>query len=75
VRSFGLVEKLPQRKLSRGKTKPAYFNGRALYRREELGAGAKLQTPCIVTEYSGTTLIDADAKARIDPFGNLIIDL
>jgi N-methylhydantoinase A len=75
VRSFGLVEKLPQTKFSRGKTTPAYFNGRALYRREELRAGAKLQTPCIVTEYSSTTLIDADAKARIDDFGNLIIDL
>ena len=74
VRSFGLVEKLPQRKLARGKTKPAYFNGRALYRREELSAGAKLQTPCIVIEYSATTLIDADCKARIDDFGNLIID-
>jgi N-methylhydantoinase A len=75
VRSFGLVEKLPQTKLSRGKTKPAYFDGRVLYRREELRAGAKLQTPCIVIEYSATTLIDADAKARIDDFGNLIIDL
>ena len=75
VRSFGLVEKLPQTKLARGKTKPANFNGRALYRREELRAGAKLVTPCIVTEYSATTLIDADCKARIDDFGNLIIDL
>ncbi|HEX5873639.1 MAG TPA: hydantoinase/oxoprolinase family protein [Pyrinomonadaceae bacterium] len=75
VRSFGLVEKLPQRKLSRGKTTRSSFNGRTLYRREELRAGAKLQTPCIVTEYSATTLIDADCKARIDDFGNLIIDL
>jgi N-methylhydantoinase A len=75
VRSFGLVDKLPQTKLSRGKTTPAHFNGRALYRREELRAGARLQTPCIVTEYSATTLIDAGAKARIDDFGNLIIDL
>ena len=75
VRSFGLVDKLPQTKLSRGKPTPAHFNGRALYRREELRAGAKLQTPCIVTEYSATTLIDADSKARIDDFGNLIINL
>jgi N-methylhydantoinase A/oxoprolinase/acetone carboxylase beta subunit len=47
----------------------------ALYRREELLAGTKLRTPCIVTEYSATTLIDADCKARIDGFGNLLIDL
>ena len=70
MRSFGLLEKLPQTKLSRGKAKPhknvkAYFNGResevALYRRDDLFAGGRLQTPCIVTEYSATTLIDADA--------------
>jgi N-methylhydantoinase A len=78
LRSFGLVDQLAQTKLPRGKPHAkvtSYFNGRALYRREELFAGAKLRTPCIVTEYSATTLIDADAKARIDDFGNLIIDL
>jgi N-methylhydantoinase A/oxoprolinase/acetone carboxylase beta subunit len=64
------VEKLPQRKLSRGKAKalrPGFYN------RDELLAGAKLQTPCIVAEYSATTLIDADSKARIDGFGNILI--
>jgi len=84
VRSLGLVEKLPQTKLSRGKAKPhekvtAHLHGLkatvALYRREQLSANVKLITPCIVTEYSATTLIDADSKARSDPFGNLIIDL
>ena len=84
LRSFGLVEKLPQRKIASGKTKPhgkvtAHFNGRkvtpVLYRRDELRAGTRLQTPCIVIEYSATTLIDADSKARIDGFGNLLIEL
>jgi N-methylhydantoinase A len=84
LRSFGLVEKLPQRKIASGRTKPhgkvtAYFGGRkgtaALYRRDELLAGTKLQTPCIVTEYSATTLIDAGSKARIDGFGNLLIEI
>ena len=83
LRSFGLVEKLPQRKIASGRTKPhgkvtAYFGGRkvtaALYSRDEMLAGTKLQTPCIVTEYSATTLIDADSKARIDRFGNLLIE-
>jgi len=78
------VEKLPQRKIAAGKTRPhgkvtAYFNGRkvnvVLYRRDELLAGTKLQTPCIVTEYSATTLIDVDSKARIDGFGNLLIEM
>ena len=69
LRSFGLVEKLAQRKIAAGKSKP-YGN---IYKREELRAGVKLKTPCIVTEYSGTTLIDADSKARIDGFGNILI--
>ena len=84
LRSFGLVEKLPQRKLRAGKSKPhgkvnAHLGGRrisvALYKRDELFANTKLQTPCIVNEYSATTLIDADAKAQIDEFGNLLIEL
>jgi N-methylhydantoinase A len=83
LRSFGLVEKLPQRRIRSGKAKPRtqvdmYLQGRktkaALYSRDELLAGTKLQTPCVVTEYSATTLIDADSKARIDDFGNLIIE-
>ena len=57
----------------------AHFDGRklavALYNRAELFADAKLQTPCIVIEYSATTLIPADSKARIDQFGNLLITL
>jgi len=81
LRSFGLVEKLPQRKIGSGKTRPhgtvtAHFNGRklavALYNRAEL-ANAKLQTPCIVTEYSATTLIPTGTAARVDNFGNLLI--
>jgi len=83
LRSFGVVEKLPLTKIKSGKVKPhgevsLYLHGRkttaALYRREELFANAKLMTPCIVTEYSATTLIDADSKARIDDFGNLLIE-
>jgi N-methylhydantoinase A len=84
LRSFGVVEKLPLAKVRSGKTKPhsevsMYLNGRkttaALYTREELFANAKLMTPCVVTEYSATTLIDADSKARIDGFGNLLIEI
>ena len=85
LRSFGLVEKPAQQKVRarRGDIKPhdqvtAYFNRRkvqaALYRRDELLAGAKLRTPCIITEYSATTLIPAGASARVDEFGNLLIE-
>ncbi|HKR11952.1 MAG TPA: hydantoinase/oxoprolinase family protein [Pyrinomonadaceae bacterium] len=86
LRSIGVVEKLNVRKiaLSRGTAKPhgntiAYLGGRktdvAVYRRDELRGGVKLRTPCIVTEYSGTTLIPADARARVDVFGNILIEL
>ena len=71
LRSFGLVEKLTQKKIASGKSS-SHGN---VYRRDELKAGAKLKTPCIVIEYSATTLIDADSKARIDSFGNLLIEI
>lgn len=86
LRSFGLVPKLPVRKIaaSSGTAKPhgsvmTYFNGKkvnaAIYKRDELRGGVKLKTPCIVTEYSATTLIPGDAKARVDRFGNILIEL
>ena len=71
LRSFGLVEQLTQRKIPSGKSRPPGKGN--IYRRDELRAGAKLKTPCIVTEYSATTLIDAGSKARIDSFGNILI--
>jgi N-methylhydantoinase A len=83
LRSFGLVEQLAQGKIGSGKTKlhgrvTMHLDGRktniAHHRREDLFAGAKLETPCIVTEYSATTLIPADWKARIDDFGNLLLE-
>jgi N-methylhydantoinase A len=73
LRSFGLVEKLTQKKIAFGKRDSR--SKQNIYRRDELKAGAKLKTPCIVTEYSATTLIDADSKARIDSYGNLLIEI
>lgn len=86
LRSFGLVPKLPVRKIAAasGTAKPhgtvvTYFGGQKVnalvYRRHELRGGVKLKTPCIVTEYSATTLIPDDAKARVDRFGNILIEL
>lgn len=72
LRSFGLVDKLAQRKLSRGKARAF---GHGVYNRDDLLAGAKLQTPCIVAEYSATTLIPAGTSARVDNFGNILITL
>ena len=78
LRSIGIVSKLNVRKVaaSRGTAKPHDTkNGVNIYRRDDLRGGVKLRTPCIVTEYSGTTLIPADARARLDQFGNILIDL
>ncbi len=74
LRSIGVVSKLNVRKIpaSRGTAKPHAKN---VYRRDELRGGMKLQTPCIVTEYSGTTLIPVDARAHVDQYGNILIDL
>lgn len=84
LRSFGLVEKLPQRRIGSGKTRLhgrviMHLGGRktavALYKREDLLSGAKLLTPCVVTEYSGTSLIPVGAKVRVDDFGNFLIEV
>ena len=88
LRSFGLVEKRALGKLSgrhvRRVAKPvewvsAHLGGKkrkvALYRRESLPGRISLKTPCIVIEYSATTVIPDRCKARIDSFGNLIIQV
>jgi N-methylhydantoinase A len=89
VRSSGLVEKMKLERLaarsrSRATLAPrdfaqVHFAARAsraaVYAREELPAGARLRTPCIVTEYSSTTLVPSETSARVDGLGNLIIEL
>jgi len=85
VRSVGMVEQLQEQKSAlkrRQLVKPhdsvmAYLSGRRLrvgvYERERLSPGVRLQAPCIVTEYSATTLIPERSSAELDQFGNLII--
>ena len=87
VRSSGLVEKTPQQKLSRRRKKSvkpdrlvqAYLDGKktrtGVYERDHLAPGDRLQTPCIVTEYSSTTLIPSGVSVRVDDYGNLIVNL
>ncbi|HEX8128691.1 MAG TPA: hydantoinase/oxoprolinase family protein [Pyrinomonadaceae bacterium] len=88
LRSRGLVGRLKRERIARSAGAPlvaphasafAYFTNTrtrvGLYARERLLAGARLRTPCIVTEYSSTTLVPAGARARVDADGNLIIEL
>ena len=84
VRSIGLVTKTPQqgatgkrRTVKAARTSVAHIDGKktsvTVYEGDRLLPGVKLQTPCIVTEYSSTTLIPAGTAAHVDGLGNMII--
>lgn len=87
LRSVGSVEKLkrpPARNRAKNVVKPdghvdAFFERKkvrtGIYHREALRPGSQLCSPCIVLEYSSTTLIPEGAAARVDRFGNLLIAL
>jgi N-methylhydantoinase A len=89
LRSRGLVDKVrSDRPSSRAKSRSplaphsfasVHFDANparaGVYAREELPAGARLRGPCVVTEYSSTTLVPAGARARVDGRGNLIVEL
>ncbi|MDX6611643.1 MAG: N-methylhydantoinase [Blastocatellia bacterium] len=87
LRSLGLVTELKierarsarRENLPPPETAMSYFAGKpqrtGIYQRENLPPGATLRAPCIVAEYSATTLIPAGTRARVDQFGNLIIDV
>lgn len=87
VRSSGLVEKpaqtrarfAPKNYAAPVKSVTAYLDGKKLsvvvYERDELSTGSQLRTPCIVTEYSATTLVPPGTSAELDGYGNLIIQV
>lgn len=87
VRSSGVVEKIRERRLKPGAkqtVKPGefaatHFDRRKInvpvYWRKDLSAGSRLRTPCILMEYSATTLVTADCVATVDAHGNVIIEL
>jgi N-methylhydantoinase A len=87
LRSVGVVEKMSQKSGTvrrRALVKPlrttvSYIDGKelnvAVYSRDELQPGVRLRTPCIVTEYSSTTLIPTSAALQVDAFGNLILNV
>lgn len=45
-----------------------------VYARDDLGAGARLTGPAIITEYSSTTLIPAGFNVEVDSWLNLVIE-
>jgi N-methylhydantoinase A len=86
LRSSGIVDKTkpkPSESPGSATVEPhdsveAYFDRKKvranIYRREDLANGASLRAPCIVTEYSGTTLIPGGARVNLDRYGNLVIE-
>lgn len=46
-----------------------------VYRRAELGAGERIQGPAIVEQMDTTTVVTPDARARVDEYGNILIEL
>ena len=86
VRSSGRVEKLSMRAARAPRATnlaqphsftETYFAGKkvraAVYRRAEVKPGSRLRAPCIVTEYSATTLVPAGFSGTTDLYGNLVI--
>ncbi len=87
LRSSGSVEqiKVPKPRISSSgitaapqEFAEAYFERKkirvAVYRRAELTGGVRLRVPCVVTEYSGTTLIPQGAQAVINRQGDLLVE-
>jgi N-methylhydantoinase A len=61
-------------------TRPVYFEGRGfvkspVYERDWLRPGKLLRGPCIVEEIISSTVVIPGATARIDAWGNIIINL
>ena len=88
VRSHGLVEGIRQpnargsilkKPASPHRRSLAYFGKKRvmanIYERDKLTPGMRLRPPCIVTEYSATTLIPEGVRAQVDQFANIVIEL
>lgn len=61
------------------KTRSMYFDGTwhssTVYQREKLHAGDRFTGPALIAEYSSTTVIPPGCIARVDTFGNLVIEV
>jgi N-methylhydantoinase A len=85
-RATGITEKPPSEKLTpRRRTEPlspeqmmelTFYDHKlktVLYRRDNLRAGDIFSGPSIVAEYSATTLVPPDWRARVDNYGQLLL--
>jgi len=52
---------------------PEWGQAAAVYARDKLGAGDRLDGPAIVEQFDSTTVILAGQRAAVDPYGNIVI--
>jgi len=59
-------------------TRPIHYRKQryeaAVYRRQDLLAGQHVDGPAVIEQDDTTTLVPARFRARVDPFGNLVIE-
>ena len=85
--ALGKALELPSMKLKRGTKDPKaakirdtqiYIDGKmkkaGIYDRDELKAGNVIPGPAIIFEMDSTALVHADCTAKVDPYGNIIIN-
>jgi N-methylhydantoinase A len=61
-----------------GSTRPVYFGGwndTPIYRRDSLLPGMALTGPAIVEQPDTTTVIEPGMRARVDAYGNLLVEV
>jgi N-methylhydantoinase A len=59
--------------------RPVYFEDEfratKFFRRDKLAPGDTIRGPAMITEYTAATLVPPGCEARVDGFGNLLIDI
>ena len=88
VRAVGLVPRAPIARVPGGASlagaikerRAVYFEGAGwtdtpIYRRALLPAGVPIDGPAVIEEMSSTTVILPDQQARVDDYGNLVVNL
>ncbi|RAI02966.1 hydantoin utilization protein A [Acuticoccus sediminis] len=80
--SFDMAALAPQNATTiaaaRTGTRDVWFSGAwhetAIYARLDLPVGAEIDGPAILEQPDATTVVDPDLKARVDRFGNVIVE-
>jgi N-methylhydantoinase A len=89
VQAIGAVPKAPHSHIAGGASLAAALTGRrpvyvdpargwmetAVYAREALPLGVPIAGPAVINEMSATTLVLPGQTARVDPFGNILIEV